>query len=69
MSRVKFEQIFRCLHLTDNSQDPRNDKLFKVQHFVDLVTAKFSAKYTLHQAVTTNEAMIPFKGQLTFKQY
>ena len=69
MSRVKFEQIFRYLHLPDNSQDPGNDKLFKVRHFVDLVTSQFLANYALHQGVTIDEAMIPFKGRLTFKQY
>ena len=69
ISRVRFEQIFRYLHLVDNSQDPGNGKLFKVRHFVDLVTTQFSANYTLHQPVTIDEAMIPFKGRLTFKQY
>ena len=69
MSRVRFEQIFRFLHLADNLQDPGNDKLFKVRCFVDLVTNQFQANYTLHQAVTIDEAMIPFKGRLTFKQY
>ena len=61
MNKVKFEH--------DNSQDPGNNKLFKVQHFVNLVTAQFSANYTLHQPVTIDKAMIPFKGRLTFKQY
>ena len=69
MSRARFEQIFRFLHLADNSRDPGNDKLFKVRHFVDLTTNRFQANYTLHQAVATDEAMIPFKGRLTFKQY
>ena len=57
------------LHLADNSKDPGNDKFYKVRYFVDLVTAQFSVNYTLHQAVTIDEAMIPFKGRLTFKQY
>ena len=69
MSRVKFEQIFRFLHLAGNSRDPGNGKLFKVRRFVDLTTNQFQANYTLHQAVTIDEAMIAFKGRLTFKQY
>ena len=55
--------------MADNSRDPGNDKLFKVRHFVDFVTNQFQANCTLHQAVTIDKAMIPFKRQLTFKQY
>ena len=74
MSRIRFEQIFRYLHLADNSLqvpagDPGHDKLFKVLQFVDLVIAMLESLYTLHQPVTINEAMIPFKGCLGFKQY
>ena len=74
MSRIRFEQIFRYLHLADNSLqipagDPGHDKLFKVHQFVDLVTAKFQLLYTLHQPVMIDEAMILFKGRLGFKQY
>ena len=69
ISRIRFEQIWRYLHLADNSQDNKTDKLFKVRHFVDLVRAQFSENYTLHQPVTIDEAMIPYKGRLSFKQY
>ena len=69
MSQIQFEQIWRFLHLADNLQDDKTDKLFKVRHFVDLITAQFSDNYTLHQPVTIDEAMIPYKGQLSFKQY
>ena len=69
MSRIQFEQIWKFLHLADNTQDNKTDKFFKVQHFVDLVMTQFSENYTLHQPVTTDEAMIPYKGRLSFKQY
>ena len=69
ISRVKFEQIFRFLHLADNSRDPGNDKLFKVRNFVALVTYQIQVNCTLDQAVTIDEAIIPLKGRLTFKQY
>ena len=66
MSRVQFEQIWWFLHLADNSQD-KTDKLYKVRYLVDLVTKQFKDKYTLHQPVTIDEAMIPYKGQLAFQ--
>ena len=42
MSRNRFEQVFRFLHLADSSQQipagkPGHDKLFKVRPFLDLV--------------------------------
>ncbi|XP_065915189.1 chimeric ERCC6-PGBD3 protein-like [Dysidea avara] len=74
MSRDKFLQIYRFLHLADNRQQhpaghPRHDKLFKVRNLLNLVTAQCASNYTPHQAVTVDEAMIPFKGRLNFKQY
>ena len=69
MSRIQFEQIWQFLHLADSTQDNKTDKLFKVQHFVDLIMIQFLENYTLHQPVTIDEAMIPYKGRLLFKQY
>ena len=66
MSRNRFEQIFRFLHLADNACDPGNDKLYKVRRFTTLLTTQFQSLYTLHQQVTVDEAMIPFKGRLSF---
>ena len=68
-SWIQFKQIWRLLHLAENSQDDKTDKLFKVKHFVDLIVAQFSDNYTLHQPVTIDKAMIPYKGRLSFKQY
>jgi len=59
----------RFLHLADNQLDSKTDKLFKVRPLLDLVMAQFTAHYTLHQHVTIDEAIIPYKGQFTFKQY
>ena len=74
MSLIRFEQLYRFLHLA-NSDDqvpagsPGHDKLFKVRRLLDLVLPKFQSEYTLHAPVTIDEAMIPFKGRLSFKQY
>ena len=45
------------------------DRLFKVRPLLDLLLPKFEAEYTLHQECTIDEAMIPFKGCLGFKQF
>ena len=74
MSRVRFEQIYRFLHLANSSDQvpsgqPGHDKLFKVRKLLDLVSPKFESEYAVHQSVSIDEAMIPFKGRLSFKQY
>ena len=73
MSRIRFEQIYRILHLADSNLQippgqPGHDKLFKVRAFLDLILPTFESEYTPNQSVTIDEAMIPFKGRLGFKQ-
>ena len=36
---------------------------------LDLVLPKFQLEYVMHESVATDEATIPFKGRLSFKQY
>ena len=74
MGRIRFQQIFRFLHLADNSQQipvdqPGHNKLFKNRHLLDVLSRKFQSIYTPTEYVTIDEAMIPFKGRLGFKQY
>ena len=74
MSRVRFEQIFRFFHLSDSTQQkppghPEYCRLFKVRRLIDLLQGQFDTQYVLNQQCTIDEAMIPFKGCLGFKQY
>lgn len=74
MPLVRFQQIYRYLHLADSSAQvpygqPGYDPLFKVRKYLDLVTPKLESEYNLHEHLSVDEAMIPFKGRLGFKQY
>ena len=74
MSNNRFEQIFRFLYLCDNAQQipfgqPGHGKLFKVRQFLDIISQAFDREYNMHQQCSVDEAMIPFKGRLAFKQY
>jgi len=74
MPKTKFEQLFRFFHLNDNSKQvpygqDGHDKLFKVRKLLDLLCPLFEAEFQMHQSCTIDEAMIPFKGRLRFKQY
>lgn len=62
------------MHLADSNLQippgqPGHDKLFKVRAFLDLILPTFESEYTPNQSVTIDEAVIPFKGRLGYKQY
>ena len=70
MTLVRFQQIWRFLHLANaDNQEPNgmsdHDKLLKVRPLLDLIQPSLEGIYTMHEYVTVDEAMIPFKGQLT----
>ncbi len=43
--------------------------IFKVRKILDIVTFNFDMEYNLGESISVDEAMIPFKGRLSFKQY
>ena len=49
--------------------NPNFDRLYKVRKLLDIICPKFESAYTTHQEVSIDEAMIPFQGRLSFKQY
>lgn len=48
---------------------PGYDKLQKVRPLITLLSEQIEAQYNLSRDVAIDEAMIPFKGRLSFKQY
>ena len=74
MPLVRFEQLFRCFHLSNNETQipygqPGHDKLFKVRSLLGIVVPHFQTECSIHRECTIDEAMIPYKGRLAFKQY
>ena len=74
MSRDRFFQLYRYLHVSDNSKHiPRgnngHDPLFKVRPLLDLLQTRFRNLYNLKKEVSIDESMIPYKGRIYFRQY
>ena len=72
--RDRFFEISRYLHFADNSSLPGPgtdgyDRLGKVRGIIDMIKSHFLAVYDAHKESSIDEAMIPFKGRSSMKQY
>jgi hypothetical protein len=70
----RFQQIWRFFHISNNANmiprgQPGYDKLYRVRPLLDIITPLFESEYVTHQNCAIDEAMIPYKGRLGFKQY
>ena len=74
ISKNRFFDMQRYLHFADNSSlqsrsSPHYDKLGKIRPVIKVLCEQFSPNYNLHREVSIDEAMIPFKGCSSMKQY
>ena len=74
ITRDRFEQITRYLHFADNDTLPARgeegfSRLQKVDPIISALKHNFQSAYYPHCQVSIDEAMIPFKGRSSMKQY
>ena len=75
MSRNRYLEIARFLHLSDNSVELPPDtsahkvRLKKLGSLVECVNASFQAAHVPGEFVSLDEIMVPFKGRTYLKQY
>ena len=74
ITRDRFFEIQRYLHFVDNSNlaDPGTDdydRLGKIRPVIQMVNNELLTVYHPHKEVSIDEAMIPFKGCSSMKQY
>ena len=74
MSRDRFSLILRFLHLNDNSGYKQKgeagyDAIYKIRPFLTELLQRFEMMYTPEKELSLDEAMIRFKGRLSFIQY
>ena len=72
ISRDRFEEISRYLHFTDNTTLPARDepsyhRLQKVLPMITELKRRFVEAYSPHAQNSIDEAMIPFKGIVTYR--
>ena len=74
ITRDRFLEILRYIHFADNSTlpqpgSPEYNKLGKVQPVIDTLNHQFRDVYNLNRDVSIDEAMVPFNGRSSLKQY
>ena len=68
MSRKRWESIKSNLHLVDNDNLNKNDKLAKVRLLIDHLQKAFR-EIPKEENLSIDEQMVPFKGASSLKQY
>ena len=74
ISRHRFMEITRYLHFTNNDDliqrgQPGYDRLGKVQPVINAISKSLTDCYNVSKEIVVDEAMIPFQGRSSLKQY
>lgn len=74
ISRTRFFELHRYLHFVDNSTlsppgGPGYDRLGKIEPIIAMLSDQFAPVCNPRKEISVDEAMIPFKGQSSLKQY
>ena len=69
LSRDNFLQILSNLHVNDNNNNARNDKLFKVRPFLDHLVSQCKKQCKPQREVSIDEQIIGNKCRVGFRQY
>lgn len=69
MSRTRFELILRFLCFYDADTDPTNSKLHKIDQILTHLLANFRSAFSPGCDLALDEAMVLWRGRLSFRQY
>lgn len=74
LKRDRFSLVLKFLHLADNEGytpkgQPGYDAIYKLRPFLEPFIANSQAAYSPNRELSVDEAMIGFKGRLSFIQY
>lgn len=65
----RFEQIVRNLHLNDNSNIDKEDRLYKLRPIIETLNVNFRKYSGLDEKLSIDESMIPYYGKHYAKQF
>lgn len=69
MSRDRFLCILRCLNFEDKNVNFANERIAKIQFFVDYFNSKMEYVFYPQRELSLDESMVLWRGRLIFRQY
>ncbi|KAL8575850.1 hypothetical protein ACOMHN_014855 [Nucella lapillus] len=69
MSRNRFDEHMRYLHLADNNTLDPNDKVSKVRAFLSMINERCLLYFPEQQNLSIDESMVPYFGHHSTKQF
>jgi hypothetical protein len=73
MTKGRFEKLSKYFHVNSGPNPPRgqngHDKLHKIRPVLNAVNQKCMENYSPHRDQSIDEAMVAYKGRLSFRQY
>lgn len=69
MSRNRFESILRCVCFYDPDTDCMGNRMHKIQNVLNHILENSNKVYGPGKSLSLDEAMILFRGRLSFRQY
>lgn len=69
LTRTKFENIKRFLHLCNNKELDTNDRFAKIRQFLSELNRRFLQFGFFHTHLSIDERMIPYFGRHSYKMF
>nr|CAI5841887.1 unnamed protein product [Callosobruchus analis] len=69
MSRNRFQEIKKYLHLADNTKLDKRDKMYKIRPLMNKLNKKLQQFGIFHKDLSIDEAMIKYFGHHSSKQF
>lgn len=69
MPLMRFLQITRFLHFSNNATADNIDKLHKIKPVIQFFNKKFKEVYTMEEDIAIDESLMKFKGRMSYKQF
>ena len=73
MTRLRYEKLTQYLHVSDRANEPDHndgyDRLYKIWPIITMTQQSFKQYYNPGKNQTVDEAMIAYKGRLSYIQY
>lgn len=69
MSRNRFELLLQMLHFSQQDEENKSNRLYRIEKLLEIVNKNFQKNYTPSEEICIDESVVPFRGRIIFRQY